>query len=255
MEDLTRVLGKEENLSPFLYTQAIRNRLRFEKEFDPLGENGPYYGYWDGYFGHWDSRPDLEEYFQAALNVDIRLRQDYITKPIAFNHVYYEELYTAEMIKFDIAGRNATATYATQNHKSTQDKINAPNTSGSSRTRDAPGNSNSNRGNGGNQTLPFRKGNGGDSSAAVCLICARRGHHIKDCSQTLFEDSAAIPTTLRNNDIFVINGGKCVCRHWNVKGDASGCYHGNKKQHCCSYCGGNHFAFSWTCRKEPAGRK
>lgn len=80
--------------------------MRFEKTFDPLGgELGPWYGYWDNYFGHWDARPDLEEYFQAALKVDIRLRQDYITKPIAFNPVYYEELYTAEKIKFDIAGQ------------------------------------------------------------------------------------------------------------------------------------------------------
>ena len=65
-------------------------------------------------------------------------------------------------------------------------------------------------------SVPFRQGQTGGPSSSVCLICARVGHTIRDCTQHRLPDGKEVICTVIGNSFVIIASNKFICAYFNT---------------------------------------
>jgi hypothetical protein len=247
IEAFERKYGREESLSHPAWLEAARNFVRFAGETGKDGIDGAWHDRWDQHFGFFESRPDLISSFPPALELDIRLRKEYNAIPFEFSTLYYHEEYLKSIVDHRLKHiENSTLRPSLPIHSSSHPSSSYTPRLGRPFQQKTPFQS---------QNPPFRKGAGGDPSAAVCLICAKKGHTFNTCTSTSFEDGRPLYSRNLNGDIIAPKSPTPLCRIWNIRGDADKkCSHlPAQRLHLCSFCGDrSHFAFAWKCHPKPA---
>ncbi|KAJ7340808.1 hypothetical protein DFH08DRAFT_1082302 [Mycena albidolilacea] len=211
---------------------------------------------WTSHFGFLVTYEKAEKNFPALLRTDVMLRQAYNMQGFSFKRDFYQEQLNNELVLLRIDKKLKLCSAEWKPAIETR----PPATPLSLRRGSRGGGDRGGRGGGsarGGARLigkggPFQEGSGGDASSTVCLICTRRGHYYSACTQNSFEDGSPLFCRISGNNISTIRSNETLCCLWNVKCDKVSCNHDNLRRHLCSFCGGGHHAFSWTCRKQPA---
>ena len=237
--------GNEKDLSRPEWTEASGNLIRFTES---LGDEA-YTTRWYEHFNFLESREDSIRNFEAIKRVDIKFRKDYLAHPFSFNYIFYST-------KVD----KAIADFCFENYDKLEARMDrydkGPPSAQSSRFPclkafiGQPSGSPS-----GTSSRPFPSRTVGDPSAAVCIICAKKGHVFSTCSSATFDDNKSLTCKVDKGNLITIKGKSSVCRNWNLRGpNSSTCNsHGQERVHVCSFCGeASHHAFSWTCRRDPS---
>jgi hypothetical protein len=239
--------GSEKDLTHVEWTEAVGNYLRFTQSFD----NEKWSSRWFEHFKYLESREDCIPNFKAIKLVDIKLRKDYCVGPFAFSKPFYND-----QIQLQIGELRDAKTANLKLTLSRFDRSGAPfqpSTSRFSRLRAFAGQSSSMQP---SSSRPFQARTGGDPSAAVCVICAKKGHVFSNCPSSTFDDRKPLFCKVEDGNLVSIKGKTSICRSWNLRSsDSTACgnHPKDKCAHICSFCGdGTHHAFSWACRQDPS---
>jgi len=229
--DCKKLLGRldlaELTMTHAEWSEAAYNCYRFHSERDIHGPTGSYASWWDKHFGFFNLQKDKVKYYDAWRSLELELRQEFYSQPTTYDGAYYARKYDIMKNIFDAKSEIASMVSTSQSRS--QRNLNPSSTS-------------------------FPKGSDKVSPPACCILCGEKGHllasHTNDRSPPKFRDGRLpyakyIDGALRNSD------GKEICIKWNVRNNSS-CDHGKDRLHICSFCGGSHNAFSWTCRPKHA---
>ncbi len=243
--------GKEENLTELQWRDASPRYVDFllSLRTTPGGLVDPTWSKrWHDHFLFFHNLVDFSVVFEAILAMDIKLRIDYHNsdKGFKFSQPYYaselsstkERLRDERDCKWEEEYARLCSQLATQQ---------------SSRSL-----ASSFRQGTGKIMSSFRRSDAGTSSpdTAVCLICARRGHHVHQCKFNSFESGQPTKCVFVPGDrggIAPKSGTEKLCILWNVSHDrGTHCSHGIPPLHICSFClAHDHHTFSWRCTTEP----
>ncbi|KZT25374.1 hypothetical protein NEOLEDRAFT_1241828 [Neolentinus lepideus HHB14362 ss-1] len=248
----------ERSLTSGQWMEAFDNYIRF---CGVIGDSS-FVERWKEHFRWLRQCSYFEEKFPAILETDIQLRKLYRHTPFKFCPTFYQMKY------LDISSQLSMARYAEV------DALWAQTEAQSSRFSQSPS---GNRLGGLHQGLPARGAargrgrgphalpqvdalgeplqpcGGGVSSRSICLICSQRGHRMDECISTHFPDGGQVFAEARNGMLYSRAGNQAICRRYNTSGTHRNKCRGNhaNRHHVCSFCGGNHCAFAWSCRAKP----
>ncbi|KZT20127.1 hypothetical protein NEOLEDRAFT_1182767 [Neolentinus lepideus HHB14362 ss-1] len=135
--------------------------------FSELGD-GAYVKCFDDHWTWFFNLPDFTENFDAALETDIELRQEYQIKPFEFDPVHYNTCCRVKVADIQI---RCMAQLERELHSSFASRPSGQG-AGPSRGPAPPTNGRRGGGTGGTGGQRFQGGNGGASPAPVCLICS-----------------------------------------------------------------------------------
>ncbi len=246
--------GKEQDLSELQWHDATPRYVEFliSLRSDTKGYADPaWLKHWNDHFLFFHNLMDFSLIFDAILATDIKLRIDYhnSNKGFKFSQPYYaSELASAKERLQDERDKKREEEFVCLRSQlqpqSSSRSLAATFCQGTGRIMSS-----------------FRRSDTGNSSpdAAICLICARRGHRVHQCKASSFESGQLTKTVFvpgNNGDrggIAPRNGGEKVCISWNVSHDrGTRCSHGVPPLHICSFCLSHEYhTFSWRCTAEP----
>ncbi|KDR71516.1 hypothetical protein GALMADRAFT_126978 [Galerina marginata CBS 339.88] len=199
------------------WAEASYNCFRFHCERDIINSGGAYSAWWDHHFNFFNLQMDKNEYYDAWKTIELELRQEFYARPCTYDANHYVRKYDIVKCIYDLK-RQMQSTLPTSTTSLLSSQVDS--------SKSSP--------------LP------------CCVLCGVRGHtldlHSSD-STTKFPDDN-LTWAKYSNRILQTPDGKIICIGWNV-GSGAPCNHGGKRVHLCSFCGGDHHAFSWTCRTKP----
>ncbi|KAF9029235.1 hypothetical protein BDZ89DRAFT_1250183 [Hymenopellis radicata] len=242
MDVASEAFGKEEDLGEAEWRDAIH----FFLEFIAKTGNAAFSERWINHFDFFILKEDVSRNFKAYLRTDIKLRKQYRLQPFTFSRALYTE--EVRSAKDEIADeerereREAAAREKAQREAAERRRLDSA-ASGSSGSRFRGGSS-------------FRAENSNTTRESTCLICARKGHRIQNCSFGAFEDGKPTFAILAEKGMRPRAGGAdFICIGWNlVAASIKKCTHSSATSllHVCSFCGStDHHAFAWRCRNRP----
>jgi hypothetical protein len=241
-DEFEKKFGYEKDLSQPLWHEATGNFMRFLSNYG----DEKWYNRWFEHFNYFDTRADKISNYEAIKLVDIRFRKDYLGEPFDFNMQYYNEEIEktiSELKDARIANLENTVNKLSNSTRDSQTLKYSRFKPFASQTPAGP-------------SRPFQNRTGGDPSAAVCIICAKKGHVFSSCPSSTFEDGKALFCKVEGGNLTSSKGKSAICRSWNLKGpNSTACnnHDQDKRNHVCSFCGEkSHHAFSWTCRRDPS---
>lgn len=202
------------------WSEAAVNCFRFQSSRDIGGSGGGFSSWWEKHFNFFNLQKDKVVYYDAWKAMELQLRQEFYSQPTLYDPAFYAQKYGIIKTSFDLETKF-------------QSLIPGPSKSSSS----------------------FPSSSSKSSATPCCVLCGERGHtlfsHAGSTSSSKFADGR--PTFARYvNKVLRSPDGKEICIRWNVRNSASCADHGKERVHICSFCGGLHYAFSWTCRAKPA---
>ena len=205
------------------WSEAAYNCFRFHSGRDSHGPTGSFALWWDKHFGFFNLQKDKVKYYDAWKALELELRQEFYSQPTRYDGAYYARKYNIMKNVFD-----AKSEFASMISSGPYHPMVASNPS----------------------SISFPKGSGKASPPACCILCGEKGHllatHANDKSTPKLRDGR-IPYAKYVDGALRNTNGKEICIRWNVRNNSSSCTHGKERLHVCSFCGGSHSAFSWTC--------
>lgn len=216
----------ELGMSHAQWMEAAFNCFRFQCSRGIDESGGAFLAWWEKHFNFFNLQSDKVLYYDAWKSMELEIRQEFYSKPTTYDATFYARRYDIIKTTFDLKS---------QMHSMMSGASNV--------SQGIP------------STSPFPSSSSKSSSpSACCILCGERGHalrsHADDLSPpTRFADGKPIFAKYTNR---VLRGpdGREICIRWNVR-NTSTCNHGKQRVHLCSFCGGPHYAFSWTCRAKP----
>jgi hypothetical protein len=206
--------GAEKNLTHTEWSEASRNYLRFLETLEPDNDDS-ISRRWDAHFGYFDNREDCIPHFKAILQLDIRMRKEYLAQPFAFSGEFYSAELEKEIREVSKKDRDNEVSELRKLIKDQQALSAGPSYYQKGKFK---------------PFVPtygdcsFPSSTSFDAHKAACIICAKKGHIFSSCHTTSFSDRKPLFANLENRDIVVAKTKVPICRNWNIRGpSASSC--------------------------------
>ncbi len=257
------IFGMESDMTEVQWQDTFPRYIEFMRK---LGSD-IWAEHWESHFGFFCDIVNLSLVFQAVLRACTDLRKDYHMQLLASGSgfAFMEEYYMValEKTKGDICDEREREREARDKEReaSWALKLLGPGPSAASVAKASSSTpmeaSQSLTG----STLLRKGGYPAKSLADVCLICARRGHKIVDCTFHNFdsgEPTKCKPCDDKGDPVVIVKAtGERLCIPYNITADHLGrCCHfpsnaATATIHKCSWClAGDHHAFAWCCQKD-----
>ncbi len=245
--------GKETDLTELQWRDAAPRYVDFLSSLrtSPDGvRDAAWAKRWEDHFFFFHNLVDFSLIYEAVLATDIKLRIDYHNSEKGFK--FSQQYYASELSQTKEHIRDERDRKREEEYTRMRNQLAAQQSSRSLAASFRQGT--------GKIMSSFRRGDAGTSSpdAAICLICARRGHRIHQCKFNTFESGQPTASVFVAGDRGSIapktgNHSQKICISWNVSSDrGTRCSHGALPLHVCSFClAHDHHAFAWRCTAEP----
>jgi hypothetical protein len=221
---LTRLGVTELGMSLAEWMEAAYNCFRFQRSRDVEESGGAFSAWWEKHFNFFNLQKDKVYYYDAWKSMELEIRQEFYAQPTIYDAAFYARRYDIVKNTFDLKSQMSSIM-----------AVSSRPTRGSS------------------SSVPFLSGSGKTSPLACCILCGDRGHalssHTSDSSPAKFADGKPAYAKYSNR-VLRTPDGREICIRWNIRNVAN-CTHGKERAHLCSFCGGPHHAFSWSCRAKP----